>query len=269
LALVPENQSPSPWIRPCTTLSWASVPEYRGANLKRHLTRMTKDKLTALVSRYYINWDETTFEEMEEVCIRGVLGFLSTMKHHKLLGKYAKSEVNLQGQVANWLPVGGRADFVIRREDTGITLLDGKNSGTKMKYVDPDQLRWYALCFSVAYHKLPARLGFVWYRYPYDPVTGEEGIDWISFTQRDLKALVERAKKVRRGQEKEQFDPRPSAKVCKFCDYESVCEARIQNRAENVAKRKRKTPSPSLGDPDEVGRVLEFGFGGIPGGSKE
>ena len=164
---------------------------------------------------------------------------------------------------------GGRADFVIRRDDTGISLLDGKNSGTKMKYVDPDQLRWYALCFSLAYHKLPNRLGFVWFRYPYDAEAGEEGIDWVEFHRRDLKALVDRAKKVRRGQEKEKFDPTPSAKVCRFCDFETICDARIQNRAENAAKRKRKKPSlPVIGMTGTEG-ILEFGFDGNVTGSAE
>jgi len=249
---------------------WWSVPEYQQpGNLKRHLIRMTKDKLAGMLPRFFIDWDKTTFEEMEEICINGVVGYLPTMRHHKLLGIYAKSEVDLQGQIANWLPVGGRADFVIRRDDTGISLLDGKNSGTKMKYVDPDQLRWYALCFSLSYHRLPDRLGFVWFRYPYDADTGEEGIDWVPFTRRDLQELVERAKKARRGMENEKFAPKPVAKVCRFCDFETVCDARIQNRAENVAKRKGKTPSLPIVDMDGVEGIMEFGFGGITESNKE
>jgi len=243
-------------------LEWWALPELRGAELKRHLVRKTKDKLASTLPRFYIDWDQITFEEMEETCINGVLGYLPTMRQHKLLGAYAKSEIKLVGNVTNWLPVGGRADFVIRREDTGITLLDGKNSGTKMKYVDPDQLRWYALCFSLAYHRLPTRLGFVWFRYPYDPETGEEGIDWVDFTRRDLKELADRAITVRRAQEKEKFDPKPKAKICRFCDFETVCEARIQNREENAAKRKRKTPSLPIVELEGATGIVEFGFGG-------
>ena len=250
---------------------WWNVTEYRGANLKRHLIRQTKDKLAETLPRFYIDWDKVTFEEMEEICVSGVVGYLATLKHHKLLGVYAKSEVDLLGQAASWLPLGGRADFVIRRDDTGITLLDGKNSGTKMKYVDPDQLRWYALCFSLSYHRLPDRLGFVWFRYPHDPETGEEGIDWVEFTRRDLVGLVDRAKKVRRGQEHRRFKPTPSYKVCRFCDFESVCPARLEAKMENAAKRQRKNPElPIVGSPEGV---LSFGFGGIQeassGGKKE
>jgi len=236
--------------------------ELRGAELNRHLTRMTKEKLIATLPRFYIDWDKISFEEIEETCISGVLGWVPTMIHHKFLGVYAKSEVELFGHVTNWLPIGGRADFIIRRDDTGTTLLDGKNSGTKMKYVDPDQLRWYALCFSLAYHKLPQRLGFVWYRYPYDAETDETGVDWVDFTKRDLKELADRAIKVRRGQEAEKFDPKPVAKICRFCDFEMVCDARIEQRAANVAKRKQKTPSLPIVDTDGIEGIIEFGFDG-------
>ena len=227
--------------------------------LRKRLIDLTKEKLTSSLPRFYINWSEApAFEEMEQVCIDGVLGYLKTMKAHKLLGVYARSEVELYGFGASWLPLGGRADFVIRREDTGITLLDGKNSGTKMKWVDPDQLRWYALCFALAYRQMPDRLGFAWFRYPHDDEAGETGVDWLEFTKRDLVSLVDRAKKVRRGQEAGKFKAIVSYKVCRFCDYESVCPERQQAKAENSAKRQRKTQSfPIL---DNTDGIKQFGF---------
>jgi hypothetical protein len=231
------------------------------SGLTKLLVDMTKEKLTSTLPRFYIDWDDApSFQEMETVCTDGVLGYLQTMKAHKLLGVYARSEVELYGFAANWLPVGGRADFVVRRDDVGITLLDGKNSGTKMKWVDPDQLRWYALCFSLAYRRMPDRLGFVWFRFPYDEGSGEQGVDWVDFTKRDLVALVDRAKKVRRGQEAEKFKATPSYKVCRFCDYESVCPQRQEAKAENAAKRQRKTQSLPVIDNAE-GSVVKFGFG--------
>jgi hypothetical protein len=235
--------------------------------LQDRLTQLTREKLSATCAKSYIDWHQApSYEEMEAVCVSGVLGYLRTMKSHRLLGQYARSEVDLFGHVASWLPVGGRADFVIRREDTGITLLDGKNSETKMKYVDPDQLRWYALCFALSYHRLPQRLGFVWYRYPFDEEVGEQGLDWIDFTKRDLAELIERAKKVRRGQEAERFDARPAYKVCRFCDYESVCPERQQAKAENAARRKRENPELYVSGDDPTG-IVEFGFGGDSAGS--
>jgi hypothetical protein len=233
------------------------------AGLTDMLVRLTKEKLTATLAKpkFVINWREAPqLEEMEDICVSGVLGYLKTMKHHKFLGPYAQSEVELFGYVDKYLPLGGRADFIIRRDDTGITMLDGKNSQTKMKYTDPDQLRWYALTFALSYGKMPDRLGFVWYRYPYEEGTEETGVDWVEFTRRDLKGLAERAQKVRKGQNKGKFDPIPKAKHCQWCDYESVCTARQEQRAINVAKRAKKAGLPII---DGSQGVIELGFGPI------
>jgi len=238
------------------------------AGLADRLVRLTKDKLIATLAnpKNYVDWREAgSFEDMEMVCIQGVLGFLKTLKHHKFLGPYAKSEVELFG-FADKLPLGGRADFIIRREDTGITLLDGKNSKTKMKYTDPDQLRWYALTFSLSYQQLPDRLGFVWFRYPYEEGTEETGVDWIEFTRRDLKELLERAQIVRKGQTQEKFDPTPKAKHCDFCDYASVCPSRVEQRAANAAKRAKKHGLPLA---DDFYGVVDLNFSGKPSGSTE
>jgi hypothetical protein len=232
------------------------------AGLTDTLRRLTKEKLTSTLAkpRFFINWNEApSYEEMEYVCLSGVLGYLKTMQAHKFLGKYARSEVEMLGAVNKYLQLGGRADFIIRREDTGITMLDGKNSSTKLKYTDPDQLRWYALCFSLTWKELPNRLGFVWYRYPHDEESGETGVDWIEWNRRDLASLAERALKVRKNQRKELFEARPIAKNCRFCDYESVCPDRQAAKASNIAKRKPKAPK-SLPVVDQGNGLVDFGF---------
>lgn len=197
-----------------------------------------------------------TRAELVKVCKDGVRGYMSTMRAHRLLGEYARAEVEMLGWVrptgasrAASIPVGGRADLVIRRKDTGIRILDGKNALTKSKYTDPDQVRWYALLFYLAYRELPTSLGFVYFRYPHGaPVldsngqpTGEieQGVDWIPFTRDDLRGLAQRAVEARRAMEKQQFDAKPVPSNCKFCDFESVCPARQEQKAAN----RRKNPN--------------------------
>lgn len=177
-----------------------------------------------------------TKDSMLKVCRDGVTGYLHTMKANKLLGEWAKAEFELLGWVDKYNPIGGRADLIFQRKDTGVTLLDGKNSGTKGKYTNPDQLRWYALLFYLAYRKMPDRLGFVYYRFPYGaPIlnkkgepTGEleSGVDWVPFTKDDLKGLAQRAVQARTGMNREKFDPVPEPKNCRFCEFETICEAR-------------------------------------------
>jgi hypothetical protein len=201
-------------------------------------------------------------EEMWKVVEDGVRGYLRTFKQHRLVGPYARSEVDLTGFLRPWLPIGGKADVIIRREDTGVTILDGKNgkryvdrkTGQWMTYTDPDQLRWYALCFYICYRKLPDRLGFTFFRFPYgapmvgvkgDPVLDaegepqvESGVDWVPFDKEDLKGLAERAIQARNAMDKEKFGANPVPSYCRMCDYETCCAERQEQRQKNARPRK-------------------------------
>jgi hypothetical protein len=198
---------------------------------------------------------------------------MGTMKAHKLLGPFARSEVDLTCYLDKWTPLGGRADLIIRREDTGITILDGKNSrrykvkGNKsrpdawMTHTDPDQLRWYALCFFLAHRRMPDRLGFVYFRYPYGApkldtdgeeipevdsngmptgdVERETGVEWVPFTKDDLKGIAVRAKDALRGMNKEKFPAIPEPPKCRFCDYETICSERQDQKQANRRNTKK------------------------------
>lgn len=242
----------------------------------------------------FIDWRlAPSKDEMWEVIESGIKGYIKTMKANKLLGPYAKSEVDLTCFVDKWTPIGGRADLIFRRSEDGITILDGKNSrrykdrktGGWMTYTDPDQLRWYALCFYLSYGKMVDRLGFVYFRYPYgqevldtdgdltpevDAESGiptglnvtEEGVAWVAFDREDLKGIATRAKDAMRAISREKFPANPVPKLCKFCDYETVCPERVAQRKAN--RRTRKAKDPLLAETTGTGFVT-FGMGG--GGS--
>ncbi len=175
------------------------------ANLSRVMLEIGEKEFDRQISkpRNYINYSEADMSkaDMWEVCEEGILGFVQTMKAHRFLGPYAKAEVDILGWIDKWNPIGGRADTVVRRDDTGITILGGKNTKHKMKYTDPDQLRWYALLFKLAYKKMPDRLAYVWYRFPSGKVTYDEdgaevvetGVEWVEFDEEDLRGLAQRA----------------------------------------------------------------------------
>lgn len=206
-----------------------------------------------------INYAEAkmTRAEMWDLCADGITSFVQTMKAHRFLGPYAKAEVDLVGWIDTWSPIGGRADTIIKREDTGVTILDGKNTKYKMQYTDPDQLRWYALLYKLLYKVMPDRLAYVWYRFPYGKITTdkegnettETGVEWVEFDEADLQGLAQRALEAKTAMKAEQFDPVPSPKVCNFCDFLSVCDARKTQRAANSAKRNKKNQIPEFDDP--------------------
>lgn len=200
---------------------------------------------------------EMTRSELLQTCRDGVLNYLKTMQAHRFLGPYSKGEVDLIGWVDKYTQVGGRADMIIRRDDTGVTILDGKNTKHR-ESPDPDQLRWYALLFKLSYRQLPDRLAFVWYRFPFNSEANETGITWVPFTEEDVKALADRVIKARLSMRKELFAAAPTPTKCRNCDFQTVCPERIAQRAINSAKRAPRSPQAAktpigVSSPDEDG----------------
>lgn len=226
-------------------------------------------------------------DELWSIIESGIRGYLVTMRAQKFLGPYAKSEVELAGYIDPSTPVGGRADLIIQREDTGITILDGKNSkrfkdhktGGMSTHTDPDQLRWYALCFYLLHRKLVDRLGFVYFRYPFgtqrvdadgrpfevlDEATGlptgefekETGVDWVPYTMEDLEGIARRAKDALRGMQREEFPANPVPSKCKYCVFETVCPERQAQKKAN--SRSRKSANTFF---DGMTGLVTFGIG--------
>lgn len=245
------------------------------ANLTERLETVVRKEFNIQLTKSYILWSETPDrpkwdespprEVLLQTCLDGILNYLRTMKRNKLLGPYARSEVDIR-TVLDKTPIGGRPDLILRREDTGLSILDGKNSSTPGKYTNPDQLRWYALCYYLAYHEMPNRLAFVYYRYPEgtphkdyegDPETWT-GLEEVSCTKADLKSLSHRAVATHLSMFKEAFDPTPSSKACTFCDFQEVCDARIEQKAANARKRPPKTET-ELALTSSTG-IMDIGF---------
>lgn len=245
--------------------------------LAARLEQMVLLKFEELADSEYIDWDSAflTPAEARDMCANAVVKFLDTMKHNKLLGPYARSEVFLGGKIDEGktdeegnsveFQVGGRADFIIRRHDNGLQILDGKNSkdtksASRQSKNDPDQLRWYALCYFLENKVLPDQIGYIWYQHPYDAEKGEQGVEYVPFEKRDLQGIVQRAREAHEGMKLRVFPAKPSTKACRFCDYEDQCEERQEmkrvNREKREAKRKEKLKEMGLDLPD--GSPIEF-----------
>jgi len=230
--------------------------------LKARLLDLCAKEFDLELARRFVDWRLAPRKsDMMEIIRDGVMGYMQTLKAQKLLGPYSRAEVDLVAYIDKYNPIGGRVDTIIRRDDTGITIIDGKNSrrykdgkGGLMTYTDPDQLRWYALCFYLSHDRMPDRVGFCYYRYPYGAVVldvdgkpvlddegkeiTESGVEWVEFTKEDLQGLAQRALDARKGMDKEQFEACPHWKTCRFCDHESVCPERQAQKAKNRRKPK-------------------------------
>ena len=252
--------------------------------LQDRLMELMDEHYRLELSSHFIDWNKTTHEEMKETIRKGIKGYMRTLKQNKLIGPYAHAEADLVGYVNKWTPIGGRADLLIRRDDTGITIIDGKNSrrykdrtkkGGWMTFTDPDQLRWYALCFYLSYRRLPDRIGFVYYRYPSgdtvldtdgNPVldeqgaeTKEDGVVWVPFTMDDIKGLGQRANDALLGMKREKFKATPTPKTCRFCDYESECPERQAQKQAN--RRKPRGVDAKIDGIGAGGGFHDFSFG--------
>lgn len=221
----------------------------KAETLPRLLDIMTEHKLNSMLQ----NLRPDSFvrllshEEMLKVCKQGVIGTVSTFQHHELWRIPMRVEIDLEARVYG-VKVGGRADFVVEPKEGGI-LLDGKNT-TNKESVHPDQLRWYGLLYRAKYGEYPNKLGFVYYRYPYDPLTEETGISWVSLHSNEVESLADKIREVHLRMVGRDFVATPSPAACRWCKYKEVCPD------------KHLTPSEKLAlEPPPKGEV--FGLDGI------
>lgn len=156
-------------------------------------------------------------------CVDTILDNLSKLDVYKDTRSEVKLEVNLKSGDT----LVGKVDFIT---DDGkiVSILDGKNSATKGKYVDERQLLFYALLYKFRYGKLPDRLGFLYYKY--------QELVPVVFTSRDVDDLWRDIIRVMVTIKKTKvFEPTPCSKSCKMCDYLDQCP---EGQAD-MASRKR------------------------------
>jgi hypothetical protein len=147
------------------------------------------------------------------------------VRHYRLAGPRMEAESKLDSDIGEHR-LGGRADFIIQRTSPhhDLVILDGKGSKHRGSFVDPKQLKWYAMLYSIRNkNTLPDKLGFVYWRF--DP---PESLDWVDFSQVELEELRDEVltsltKIVRGGQSKEAFPAKPSDQACRFCNFISLC----------------------------------------------
>lgn len=223
------------WKEPTTTL--------------KKLMGLVEREFKLALSDHYIDWKESPPKEaLLQTCKDGIQGFIKTMKANKLVGFYARSEVDLvaKSKSDDLFMLGGRPDIVIQREDNGVTIIDGKNSKTPGKYTDPNQLRWYAFCYYLVHGVIPDNLYFCYFRYPPGNPHKDHKGDWkgltkVEVTKEDFELLDHMARKTILGIASKSFDPTPKPSVCRFCDYEPECEAR-----QSTKRSRRKTTKPPI-----------------------
>jgi len=156
---------------------------------------------------------------------------VKTIREHRLLNRCSRSEVDLTVVYSSkkhemTLKIGGRSDFVHGPQP--LWIVDGKGGVHREKYVDSEQLIWYAVQHYLKYHVAPDRLGFLHYRFPKDPV------QWIMYDEQamrsNLKKTFDTAVLIRDGV----FDAKPSGE-CHRCEFRVMCQDGVKYLASRRA----------------------------------
>lgn len=147
---------------------------------------------------------------------------VDTIRKHGFLSVSSRAEEDLSVVYTSQkhdlsLKMGGRCDFVHGRDKLDIWILDGKGSKHREKYVDAEQLIWYASQHYLKYHVAPTRLGFIFWKFPQDPVK------WIDYTSDDIRKLVQDTFDVAKKIQLKVFGATPSGE-CHRCDYRESCD---------------------------------------------
>lgn len=208
-----------------------------------------------------------TMEEALQDCYDLIPVVLQGIKDHKLLGPYAQSEVKLRGHLAKNFFMFGRVDFLIRTAEGEVILLDGKASKHREKYVDEEQLQYYALAFHQVHGRLPDKVGFFYFRYADQ---GDKAIDWIDIDPDTLAQLKTKVMDTFIGIQRRAFKATPSGSACKYCLWESMCEERQAQKEKKRLKRRWQAIEDGkevLPEMDSSNPTMSIGFGGFVEGS--
>lgn len=217
----------------------------RGASTSEELLRRAETYFEKFLKDEYIDFDDpscryTTPQEPLNEILEIVPKVLLGIKRERFLGPYAKSEVRLKVRFGPEHFLYGYIDFIIRKQDDTVLLLDGKASRHREKNVDVNQLYYYALLYSLRYHRLPDKLGFFYYRFADDP---ELAMDWIPVDRKKILELrVDIEDALYDIAQKRLFPAQPNYKHCRWCPWEITCKERQEQKQANRKKRNKNKP---------------------------
>lgn len=193
--------------------------------------------------------DSAYVDNMEAEVRELVPSAVETVRAHRLLAPNSHAELELRTTYRSekhglTLRLGGRADFAHYHSPQDVWILDGKGSRHREKYVDSEQVIWYATQHFLKFHVAPTRIGFIYWRFPQDPV------QWVDYGDQAIRDCLDMTFDVAKKIKLELFDPKPSSE-CHGCDYKGLCEEGTKYLAERKVASGGRIES-SIFDLDQV-----------------
>ena len=222
---------------------WRHQTPYMSPEMIRKKMKVLWDDLLRSTT---VDWSSSrvtqTQNEIFDVAVMDVCAIMDSPSQNHFLN--TKSEVEILVKTKGGTEIGGRLDFIHYEplDDNLVHIFDGKGT-TKVGRVDTNQLYFYALLYFFHYKRLPAGLGFFYYRFNlYKPLP----IDLVRLNEFRAKVSLD-VKAISTGSD---FSATPGWKPCHFCEYQPTCQEYMAFRAS------RKKPS-AIDLPDGV---TEFGL---------
>jgi CRISPR/Cas system-associated exonuclease Cas4 (RecB family) len=146
---------------------------------------------------------------------------IDIIKKNKLLTSNSVAELDLSTIYSSkdgfTMRLVGRADFVHYNRPDDVWIMDGKAYKQREKYVDSDQLIWYATLHYLKYRVAPTRIGFIYWLFPDDPVS------YISYNSDNMRDLLRNTQETCLKILDKEFTAKPSGE-CHRCAFKGKCE---------------------------------------------
>jgi hypothetical protein len=142
-----------------------------------------------------------------------------------------KAETKIEIATKMGATITGRLDFIHKDPISNrVLIFDGKGTNKLGKNISRNQLLFYALLYYFHFKILPEKLGFFYYRFNIlKPVPISLSI------LNDFRTIISSG--VEEMMTLSEFKATPSYKACLYCDYQTICQECMDDRAS------RKKPS--------------------------
>lgn len=180
------------------------------------------------------NIDQKYLANVKQDVANAIPHGVEAIRVHRLISSNSRAELDMKLTYHSSkhdlsARLGGRADFVHYHSPTDVWILDGKGSRHRDKYVEAEQLIWYATQHYLKFRVAPNRLGFLYWRFPEDP------IQWIDYNSQSIRDSLDLTFDVIKKIKLKVFNTKTSSD-CGLCAYISKCKEGTEYVAErNVA----------------------------------
>jgi len=196
------------------------------------IKKILKNLWEYILESSYVDWSEPWVNETSDQIFEDV--YNDTLLNIKKFDfwKDAKSEISFEVLLKKSQDIlSCRMDFIWKKPDGTIEILDGKGTSKMDKNVDIEQLLFYALMYLLRNKRLPDKLGFLYYRY--------QMIKYIDFDMDAVMAFKDKLALVKKAiKETTIFEPVVGlSKQCKWCAYRFGCDAYSAKKDANAEKK--------------------------------